>query len=328
MFAAEKRQDFDRIHLFFDHLLRAQSGCRLKDEFPLIFGNTNTPIISINPKTENYLSGKLLASFEAGSDSQILILEENEQIKAGLCVLIREIEILPDQYAKFCFVGSVVTHPGFRQQGHQKDLFHVLSNACFQADLDFIVLWSNQLDFYHKLGFFLGGVQVSWSNQIPIKIAKDEIQVQFSDAANLAWRSDFFKFFEQKRMRSKRTEEEMSKLFRIPRMKVFYTDEAYALVGKGEDFQDICHEWAGSSEHVLACLQAAWREQPDLRILSPGVLHSPDELAVVEALEKNAFESRLEYLGLLRILSPKFKKEDFDPHQLKYPFFIWGLDSI
>jgi N-acetylglutamate synthase-like GNAT family acetyltransferase len=328
VFAAEQRSDFHRIQIFFDELLRSQSSCRLKDEFPIIFRDSHTPIVSIDPKSENYLSGRLLASFQADAPSHLLIVEENDQIKAGLAAVIREVEIEPDHFARFCFVGSVITHPGFRQQGLQKDLFHVLSNACFQAEIDFIVLWSNQIDFYHKLGFFLGGVQVSWSNQIPIRIAKDHIRVEVSEAFEFKWRTDFFNFFEQKRMKVRRTEEEMALLFKIPNMKIFYTDEAYALVGKGEDFQDMCHEWAGSSDHVLACLQAAWREQPDLRILSPGVLHTPEELAVIEALEKNAFESRLEYLGLLRCLSPKYRKEDFDPHQLKYSFFIWGLDSI
>lgn len=297
-------------------------------EYPLVFEAEQSRIISIDPQSENYLSGKLLARFDADARSHILVFEEREAIKAGLTCLMRKIEVEPGVLADFCFVGSVVTAPEFRQQGLQKELFHVLMNACFDAKVDFVVLWSNQLEFYQKLGFSLGGLQASWSSETFVRLSDGSIKVNTSENPSQIYRKEFFDAFRAKRLSVFRSEDEMKILFEIPKMKAYYTERAYILVGKGEDFPLVCHEWAGPSREVLACIEKAWQEAPQLRILSPGVVHSPDEAVVVEALERNGFETRLEYLALFRCLNPHYRIEDLQPEDLKYPFFIWGLDSI
>lgn len=326
--AIPPKSEFSRIYQFFQELLRNESRCRLSDEYPLIFDDERVRIISIDPKSENYLSGRLLARFDESRQAHLFLFEEQGIIKAGLASLVREIEIDTDRFARFCFVGSVITAPAFRQQGLQRELFHVLLNACFDSKIDFVALWSNQIDFYQKLGFSLGGLQATWLNNLSIKLTDQQIRVNSDWCRKDLFRENFFRSYDKKRLKVKRSPEEMELLFGIPQMKIFYTQDAYLLVGKGEDFPGVCHEWAGPANEVLACIQEARLVYPELRILSPGVVHDQDEAQVLEELEKNAFESRLEYLALFRCLNPNYKIEDLQPENLRFPFFIWGLDSV
>jgi thiosulfate reductase cytochrome b subunit len=50
------------------------------------------------------------------------------------------------------FVGSVVTDPEFRNRGFQRTLFNSAEEVAERLGIDVIVLWSNQLEFYQKLG--------------------------------------------------------------------------------------------------------------------------------------------------------------------------------
>lgn len=294
--------EYGRTLEFFEGLLRKGSSCRLEDEYPLVFG----------PERK----------------SQLLVLQQQHQIQAGLGYLIREIEVEPDLYIRAMFIGSVVTDPEFRNRGLQRSLFHAAEEAAERAQVDLVVLWSNQLEFYQKMGFSLAGLQATWSatTTMPIPAAGFRVEVRPSEEVPL--RREWYEAFSRKRYRVHRTLEEMSALWQIPQMKIAATDSAYALYGKGEDFQHIIHEWAGPADEVLSCIQAIRKLDPHLRILSPGVLHTDEEREVVLGLEQAGFESRLEYLGLFKVLSNRLELSGLSPEDLRYPFFIWGLDSI
>lgn len=304
MFPQPVRDDLEyaRTLEFFDHLLRDGSPCRLEDEYPLVF--------------------------DASKRDQLFVLRQDGKIQAGLGTLVREIEVERNTWIKVLFIGSVVTDPDFRNRGLQRGLFHGVEEAAERHGIDALVLWSNQLEFYQKLGFNLGGLQASWKPQfrIPIGVAGHDVEVR--ETCEVPLTQVWFNAFDQKSFRVRRTFEEMKLLWEIPQMKVAYTKNAYALYGKGEDFQQVCHEWAGPGEEVLACLEALRRLNPELKILSPGVVHTNDESEVVNGLELASFESRLEYLGLFKVISDRIDKAGLSPEDLRYPFFIWGLDSI
>jgi hypothetical protein len=120
----------------------------------------------------------------------------------------------------------------------------------------------------------------------------------------------------------------MERLWKIPKTLVARTENAYALVGKGEDFAGACHEWAGPAQEVFACFDRLRTEVPGLKILTPGYVEDPDELSVIRKLESTGFDNRLEYLGLFKSTGTRYVIEDLKPESLKLPFFIWGLDSI
>lgn len=294
--------EYGRTLDFFEQLLRKGSVCRLEDEYPLVFSSDRR--------------------------EQLLVLRNQDRIQAGLGSLIRDIEIEKNTYMRALFIGSVVTDPEFRNRGLQRALFHAVEEYAERAGVDALVLWSNQLDFYQKLGFSLAGLQASWTTSVnaPIGIAKQVVNVRPSSEVEFS--EKWFKAFDQKRFRVSRTYDEMKVLWQIPEMKIASTENAYALYGKGEDFHHVIHEWAGPSEDVLACFEAIRRIDPQVKILSPGVVHTESEREVVHGLEQASFEARLEYLGLFKIISNRIDPAGLSPEDLRYPFFIWGLDSI
>jgi GNAT superfamily N-acetyltransferase len=300
--AVKTKDRYQSALKFFEEHLRADSECRLEDEYPL--------------------------AFHASQLDHIFVSHVKAEHLAGLVTLERSIEYQRHSHLRALFVGSVVTAPKARQQGLQRQLFHAIEEASEQWGIDVIVLWSSQIEFYKKLGFDLGGLQASWFASFPGTLAEKSTAVRVGSTIDIPFSSKFFESFSKKIFCVQRTENEMQRLWQIPKMLVACTGNAYALVGKGEDFQGVCHEWAGPADEVLACIDALRERVANLRILSPGIVHTPDENGVVEALERASFECRLEYLGLFKTVSDRVKMADLSPEDLKLPFFIWGLDSI
>jgi len=299
----QKNEEYDLSLQFFEDLLRHDSDCRLTSEYPLAF----------DPKNLDY----------------IFVSRTGLETQAGLVSLEREIELSPGQTGRALFIGSVVTAPEHRSKGLQRQLFHAVEEEAEKNGIDFLCLWSNQLEFYEKIGFSLGGLQASWTAEHRFPLSQTKLgRVELVDSGQTDLTEKHFHAFDKKRCRVKRTFEEMQKLWHIPRMRIAFTENAYAIMGKGEDFTKVCHEWAGPAAEVLSCLDVLREKEPELKILSPGVLHDADEAEVVSQFESSSFESRLEYLGLFRVLSSKVNEKGFSPEDLQYPFFIWGLDSI
>ncbi len=294
--------EFDRALVFFQGLLRPEQQWNLADEYPL--------------------------AFDRSKPEQMFLKDINSELQAGLVTLERRIEIAQGQKAKALFVGSVVTHPNARLKGYQRELFHAVEEYAEKSEFDFLVLWSSQIQFYEKLGFRLGGLQATWGSANSQQLAHSQMKVQVGSTKTIPFTPSFFTSFEKRSFRVDRSFDEMKRLWEIPQMTVACTENAYALVGKGEDFHNICHEWAGPAEEVLNCFDALRKNDPTLRILSPGVVHTDDEATVIRSLEQSNFEPRLEYLGLFYAINPAFKLSGLDPQKLDYPFFIWGLDSI
>lgn len=326
--ASESSQEFERVLGFFQEHLRSDTHCALEDEYPLVFRKEHSALLRIDPKTEEYLEGRLRGEFDSNKPAQIFYVEESGVLKAGLAVLVRELEVNPGRWAKLAFVGSVITAPQYREHGLQRDLFEVLENAAQLAGIDLICLWSNQLKFYQKLGYELGGLQATWMLRPSTQLSKDSIQVKFGSTHEIPFQEDFYASFQKKSHCVKRSLEEMEELWKIPQMKVACTEQAYALMGKGEDFQGICHEWAGPAPEVLACMDELKRQAGQLMVLMPGVVHSEEEQSVCQAFEVLGLENSLEYLGLFKSLSDQLDVKNLDPEKLYHPFFIWGLDSI
>ncbi len=323
MLTAENQvPDFLEASRFFDELLRKDSPCRIGDEYPLVFRPENSQVLDLNFSVTpdfDQLSKK---------NGAVWVLRDVDGIQAGLASLLRRVRLHEDIELSILFVGSVVTDPRFRNQGLQRILFEKLERAASETEIDFILLWSNQLEFYRKLGFELGGLQATWSCPHADLLNKNPPPVTFGRTTEIEFREVWFKNFKKKPFIVNRSLHEMKQLWKIPEMYVACTENAYALYKKGEDFDGMCHEWAGPADEVLACFDRLREHRRDLRILSPGIVQDPDEMQIIRQLEMKAFESRLEYLGLFKILSTRFVTQDLQPETLKLPFFVWGLDSI
>lgn len=314
--------DFSDGLKFFDSLLRDDYPWSLSDEYPLVFDKTSSVCHVLDSQADQTSYPDL-----GSAKSFQLILTENAEPVAGLACLLRSVEMSEDLQKKLLFVGSVVTHPEHRNKGLQRKLFHHLVNIGLKESWDALLLWSNQIDFYQKLGFELGGLQASWIPSVSKK-GLENSSPPFPLACESEFREVWYKVANERRLVPKRSLKEMRSLFKIPQMFLVEEGDAYALIGKGADFEGVCHEWAGPAEQVLKCFERIKEVWPEARFLSPGVVHSHDEMTVMKKLETAGYEMRLEYLGIFRPLSPQILLSDLQPNQLKYPFFVWGLDSI
>lgn len=308
---------------FFHRHLRSNYSFHIRDEYPLVFQQPYAVL--------RWQDGKLTEEGE-GIDcaaSWQCFLQDGDGPQAGLVALWRELEVQKEVWKKALFIGSVVTDPDQRGQGLQRELFKRVEEQAKTHGAELLVLWSNQKEFYEKLGFSLGGLQVTWSvthQRSLVSESSYSVRVKRSIEQDLL--EGFYEAFSKKSCRPKRSFEEMKKLWQIPEMQVAFTDQAYALVGKGADFQGVCHEWAGPAKEVLACFDAFRSQQTELSILTPGVVHENEELKVTQALENSLSRARFEYLAFFKNLNSEIDPKGLDPNNLQYPFFIWGLDSI
>lgn len=315
---SETKNSFSKAVLFFDKLLRGDSSCRVENEYPLVFQASNSEVIFLD-EGQQKLDAK---------NGNLLVLSEGSEIHAGLATLRRKVKLSEDLELSILFIGSVVTDPKFRNRGLQRDLFEAVERMAREDEFDLLLLWSNQIDFYRKLGFELGGLQATWSATHRNPLINASVPVNFGKTLEIPLTEKWIRSFKQKQLVIERTADEMQRLWKIPEMYIACTENAYALMKKGEDFDGMCHEWAGPAEEVLMCFDRLRAHRQDVRFLSPGVVQDSEEMKVVNRLELAGFESRLEYLGLFKILNNRFVSQDLQPETLKLPFFVWGLDSI
>jgi hypothetical protein len=298
----QTKEEYQKSLHFFENHLRQGSDCRLEEEYPL--------------------------AFRPEESKNIFVLREESEIKAGLVSLVREVEVQKGVLAKVLFIGSVVGKTPFQNKGSQAFLLDEVEAVAKHENIDLISVWSNQIKFYEDRGFLLSGLQASWSSTYSNSLTDKKFDVTVVRSVDSAPTKKHFEAFQSKVCKVSRSFDEFQKLWKIPCMQVAFTENAYALMGKGEDFKGVCHEWAGPADEVMACIDTFRKVEPSLRVLSPGISHTEDEIRVLDAMDNKLFDSRLEYMALLKPLSPKIKREGLDPENLLYPFFIWGLDSI
>lgn len=151
-------------------------------------------------------------------------------------------------------IGSVVTDPEARNQGlSKKILLHCIEKATAQ-DCDFVILWSDQYDFYRKFGFELAGFEHSFhiSKAQPI-VNKD---FKFLKSTRIDPNA-ILKLYNQHTVNSVRTAEDIQQFLNIPNSNVFTMWNlqnqlvAYAVEGKGVDLQNYIHEWGGSVPDII-----------------------------------------------------------------------------
>jgi Acetyltransferase (GNAT) domain len=163
----------------------------------------------------------------------------------------------PHAIFKIGAIGSVVTDPSVRHQGlSTKNLENCIAKANEQ-ECDFIILWSDQYEFYRKFGFELAGFEHSFLiSQTPPIVSKD---FKFMKTTRID-PAAILKLYNQHTVNSVRTVDEVHQYLNIPNSNVFtmWTPQnqlvAYAVEGKGIDLQSYIHEWGGSVPDILDLL--------------------------------------------------------------------------
>lgn len=226
-------------------------------------------------------------------------------------------------------VGNVATEPSHRGRGVMSSLFSELWNKALQLGCHGLILWSDLLEFYRKLGFFPCGKEyrICFSRK---KLMNFSFDIDYRVPSNESL--SFETLNEMMRLRLscggtiKRSPYEFKDLLKIPDTVVvasYHREElqSYFILGKGNDMVAVVHEWGARSPDIVIGAMKFIVEATNwdmIWLLSPTNL-SPQWVSAFNPYIKS-FETHP--LALARF------KADSPVSELMQESFIWGLDSI
>lgn len=228
-------------------------------------------------------------------------------------------------------IGNVATDEKYRGRGIMKFLFDHLSQTAEQQEIQHLILWSDLIQFYQKLGFtsFAREERFTFSKKSisvnPTK--KDSIKIVDPQTVKL----DFLDKLQNTQIKTInsliRSSEEFKKLLQIPDTTLLchYSQnnlQAYAVLGKGYDMIGILHEWGARSVAsilLIANYILENTEMDSIELLSPKTLNSD----FISKLSEQSIQQESHAMAFIKKLTPQGIPQGVIDHT-----FIWGLDSI
>ena len=209
---------------------------------------------------------------------------------------------------KLARIGSVVTHPEYRRQGYSRKVMDECVDEARQQGCDMAVLWSDQTEFYTRLGFIPCGYEELFVIDHPLKnpISQNiqEQQVRVTQAVDPA---AILRLYQQHTIRSIRCAEDIRKYLHIPGAQVWTLWStanghllAYAVMGKGADFPQVIHEWGGRLPDLLYLVEQLRQSQPN------GVVYwliGAHSLQLIRTLQGQGFVGWERPLAWVKLLS-------------------------
>ncbi|NJL26000.1 MAG: GNAT family N-acetyltransferase [Calothrix sp. SM1_5_4] len=206
---------------------------------------------------------------------------------------------------KAAAIGSVVTSPECRNQGLSRRILEDCLSSARAHGCDFAILWTNLFDFYRKLGFELGGTELSLSVPPDLKCAEAPDPLRFMESSKVDPEA-ILRLYSQHTTGSIRTVEDIRRFLLIPNSRVFTAWDAqnrlqaYAVEGKGADLDGYIHEWGGGVSKLLPLLRfAAQSRGRALNLIAPA--HSSN---LIRQLKAAGCPEHSGVLGMIKILNP------------------------
>lgn len=300
-----------RVMEFLDTQLRQGNQWPIASEYPTALAPNNIHNMSIVCEDEKIISHAVLKTYIVKTPHTIL--------KVGA-------------------IGSVVTAPEYRQQGLSTSNINKCLDLASKQECDLAILWTDQFDFYRKLGFELAGFDYSYIfNRTDAFKNKN---LRFVTGNNVD-PSALMRLYSQHTVHAVRTAEDFRQFLKIPNSNLYTAwDQSnnlvgYAVEGKGIDLVNYIHEWSGQTDALLDLFQYI-RNQKDqpITIMTPS--HSQN---LRGKLSEVAEVSHQGYLGMLKIVNPEaffnkvkkvflaegFEKPVFEKQGDQY-IFGFGLD--
>ena len=280
---------------FLNNNLRQNNSWTIASEYPTAFAPSNLHNMSIITEDEKIISHAVLKTFVVKSPHAIF--------KVGA-------------------IGSVVTDPEYRQQGHSTNNINKCLNMATTQDCDLVVLWTDQFDFYRKLGFELAGFDYSYlfDSVQPVK----NKNLRFVTGNNVDPNA-LLKLYSQHTVHAVRNLEDFRQFLKIPNSNLFTAWDqnnqlvAYAVEGKGADLINYIHEWGGQADALLDLFQYIRNEKKEvITIMTPS--HSQN---LRQKLDKVATLSHQGFLGMLKIVN-----RDSLLNKIRKAFVAEGFDKI
>jgi GNAT superfamily N-acetyltransferase len=312
---------------------------------------TNDPlhIVIQNPSTASHLEQRELLlsaalreqpmSWDYKSEYPLVLTESN--LKTSWCIfsrqkLVAHASLWPRTLTHrsrsnpidIGLVGNVATHPDFRGLGLMSNLVAHLVKTAQEYNMSGLVLWSDLLEFYQKLGFssigreirFVFGPSDHQGAESPRRVdphllTVDDLERMLQLRPKFEWTVS-------------RSCDEFRSLLAIPNASVFLRRQdtkilSWLVIGKGTDLQGIVHEWgAPSPRELISDLRMiinTWN-LPQLVVLCPANI--PKQW--VDTLTLNSLSKEEHPMALAK---PLGHKGAIALSAINRSFF-WGFDSI
>jgi predicted acetyltransferase len=263
---------------FLSSNLRPDHKWSIADEYPLAIHDANLNNVRVIKDDKDFLSAAVMKP---------LIIKS----PAGLF--------------KVAAIGSVVTAPEHRNRGFSKQVLDGCLEAGLQHGCDFAILWTNLFEFYRKLGFELAGTEISLSLPKDFKAPENSPQLNFIDSSKVDPEA-ILRIYSQHTSGAIRTTEDIRKFLKIPNSRVYTAWDAqnklqaYAVEGKGADFDAYIHEWGGGVSKLLPLLQHITKTQGrSVTLIAPSSSHN-----LILQLTSLGAKQHSGVLGMIKILNP------------------------
>ncbi len=258
-------------------------------------GNNSWPITSEYP-----------TALSAHNIHNMSIITEDEKIISH-AVLKTLIIKTPLAIFKIGAIGSVVTDPQHRHQGHSRKNIENCIELAHRQDCDLVILWTDQFDFYRKFGFELAGYDCSYILEKGAPIQNKTLR--FVSGNNVDPEA-LQKIYAQHTVHALRNTEDFRQFLKIPNSHLFTAWNqqnrllAYAVEGKGADLVNYVHEWGGQSDALIDLFHYIQNEkQSPLTIMTPH--HSKNlhqKLCGITGFKHDGFLGMLKFIKLDQVL--------------------------
>ncbi len=217
-------------------------------------------------------------------------------------------------------VSLVYTDPAFRRRGFGRRVVEEATALAERLNLGLVLLWSERESFYSRLGFIRTGRESLLVLDVDsIDSAIRDVPSEPSTGKRLIEAPDGGDWAEIERIRNQRdcqlelNPEEFRSLRSIPDMSIRVARDAtgiqaFAIRGRGDDFQEVIHEWGGSPGAVLECCRSLTEAcEPDRETF---LLCPPGRMEVPWALRRNGARILRKPLAWARIASVDALSDD------------------
>lgn len=258
------------------------------------------------------LRGRLQAEYPISlnlenADSQRLIRHGDRLLSHAMfrCVTGR----VGDVRLPLGLIGLVYTEEEARGRGLAGRCIEACAEELLHRNVGLAVLWSDRHAFYERLGFHPAGRErFLVLDQSVLKHAmaseKNDSSAPVVESEPTDW-SGIEGVYDARRFRAERRPGDLALLAAAPEveLRVAFRDGqpiAYAALGRGDDFAEVVHEWAGEETGVLACLEALLVGRRAM-----GLMTGPEDEALVAQLREAGAAQHDGVFGLIRLLDPR-----------------------
>ena len=238
-----------------------------------------------------------------------------------------------DTVLRIGLIGNVATTEQHRGQGLMRELFSALKTEATSQGLAALILWSDLLEFYQKLGFSSCGREHRW------QFSRAKLRARLLQSVNFTPLASTKPAVTEALLKSRypvdftleRSPTEFAQLLQIPGLTALISagyNPAYVLLGKGCDMTCVVHEWGAPTPAVLLAGVLAAAEAADLAdilLLTPANLE-PSWQRYLHAQADVVTEHSM----ALMWCNEATQQETFAINAAEAidKSFIWGLDSI